>query len=125
LTRREFPTRVRAAAIKRATDAKGIVRCEKCKGEAKAPEVDHINPDGLTGEPTISNAMVMCALCHLAKSKQDTANIAEAKRREAKHIGAKTPSPRPLKSRNTFPAGRTRSAKESLPPRALYRDATQ
>lgn len=89
--RREFPTRVRVAALKRATDARGIIRCEECHGEAKGAEVDHKNPDGLTGEPTLENAMVLCRACHLEKTRGDVKAIAQAKRREARDLGAVRP----------------------------------
>lgn len=38
--------------------------------------------------------------CHLEKTKQDLADLAKAKRRHARHIGAKAPS------RNPLPGGR-------------------
>jgi 5-methylcytosine-specific restriction protein A len=57
---------------------------------------DHVNPDGLTGEPTLENCAVICVGCHLAKTKKDVADIARAKRREANHIGAKPRSRNPL-----------------------------
>ena len=96
MSRREFSTKVRAQAIKRATDPKGVTRCEACSGVTKAPEVDHVNPDGLTGEPTLANAMVLCGPCHKAKTAGDVKDIAKAKRREARHIGAIAPK-RPIR----------------------------
>lgn len=52
---------------------------------------DHHNPDGLTGEPTLENARCLCLECHAIKTKVDVANIAKAKRVEAKHIGVEMP----------------------------------
>lgn len=50
---------------------------------------DHINPDGLTGEPTLENCAVLCRSCHQLKTgKRDVPRIAKAKRREARDIGA-------------------------------------
>jgi hypothetical protein len=43
---------------------------------------DHVNPDGLTGEPTLENCMVLCDACHKVKTRQDVKHIAQAKRRE-------------------------------------------
>lgn len=90
MARREFPRAVRIAVIKRATIA-GVIRCEECHGEATRHEIDHVNPDALTGEPTLTNAMLLCRSCHAEKTKADVANIARAKRREAKHLGADEP----------------------------------
>jgi len=52
---------------------------------------DHHNPDGLTGEPTLENARCLCLECHAIKTRIDVANIARAKRIEAKHIGVEMP----------------------------------
>ena len=90
MTRREFPRAVRVAVIKRATKD-SIVYCEACKGLAKRFQIDHIRPDGLLGEPTLSNAMLICQSCWEVKNPQDTKTIAKAKRREAKHVGADKP----------------------------------
>jgi streptomycin 6-kinase len=61
---------------------------------------DHINPDGLTGEPTLDNCQVLCSgsreTCHGKKTAQDVKHISKAKRLEAKHIGAFRKSGRPL-----------------------------
>ncbi|MCJ2009767.1 HNH endonuclease signature motif containing protein [Methylobacterium sp. J-092] len=53
---------------------------------------DHINPDGLTGTPTLSNCQVICTPCHLAKTREDVKHIAQAKRREDAHLGIKRPA---------------------------------
>lgn len=89
MSRKEFPKAVKVAAIKRAT-IKMVVYCEECHAIAKRYQIDHIDPDGLTGKPTLENAKLLCLPCHSEKTKSDVANIAEAKRREAKHLGVKT-----------------------------------
>ncbi len=94
MARKEFPTRVRVEVIKRARDERGIVTCEKCGLPAKRWQIDHVNPDGLTGQPVLSNAMLICEPCFSVKNPQDASNIAKAKRREAKHIGAGKPKSR-------------------------------
>ena len=91
MTRANFPTSVRVAALKRAMKD-GVIYCEQCGGLAKKAEIDHINPDGLTGKPTLENARVLCKACHLEKTRGDVAVIAKAKRREAKHLGATQPA---------------------------------
>ena len=92
-SRSEFPKAVRVAVIKRATDAAGTIRCEQCNGVAKRFQIDHINPDGLTGKPTLENAKLLCDVpCHREKTAKDVADIAKAKRREVDHLRA-NPAP--------------------------------
>jgi len=90
MARAEFPKSVKVAVIKRAT-INGVVICEECQSLAKTWDIDHIDPDGLTGKPTLENARLLCKPCHAEKTKADVANIAKAKRREAKHVGADKP----------------------------------
>ena len=87
MPRREFKRSVKAAAFLRADG-----KCEGCGARLTVGKFhyDHDNPDGLTGEPTLENCRVLCVVCHKDKTKDDVARIAEAKRREAKHLGFKT-----------------------------------
>jgi 5-methylcytosine-specific restriction protein A len=91
MKRREFPRTVRVAVIKRATKD-SVVYCESCHGLAKRFQIDHVRADGLLGEPTIENAQLICEACWAVKNPKDTASIAKAKRREARHVGATRPS---------------------------------
>ena len=86
--RKEFSKAVKVAAIKRATKD-GVIYCEECHGQAKGPEIDHIDADGMTGMPVLENAKVLCRACHKIKTAKDVAHIAKAKRREANHLGVK------------------------------------
>jgi 5-methylcytosine-specific restriction protein A len=86
---------------------------------------DHDDPDGLTGEPTFENARILCIPCHKAKTKDDVALIAQAKRREADHLGAFIPPKRKIQSR-PFPK-RPKKKRIELAPlvrRALYAAVT-
>lgn len=96
MTRREFPTSVRVAVIKRASDPQGRIYCESCGALVKRFQVDHVRPDGLLGEPTLENAQLLGECCFAPKNAKDTTDIARAKRREAKALGAKKPSSRPI-----------------------------
>lgn len=96
--RREFPAKVRVAVIKRATRDDGNRYCEKCGDLAKRFQIDHVRPDGLLGEPTLQNAMLICEPCFTEKNKADTSAIAKAKRREAAHLGAKASPTRKIQS---------------------------
>ncbi len=94
--RREFPTKVKAAAFARADG-----HCEGCLGWLYIGKFhyDHRIPDALGGEPTLDNCVVLCVACHGEKTaKHDVPAIAKAKRREAKHIGAKPKRPWPKRS---------------------------
>lgn len=88
--RREFPTKVKVAAFQRAAG-----RCENCTAHLIAGkfEYDHRLADGLGGEPTLDNCVVLCRACHSAKTAtHDVPMIAKSKRVHAKHIGARQPS---------------------------------
>ena len=90
--RQEFSKKVRLAAWDRAGG-----RCEACTRKLFVGDIfyDHIAPDGLTGAPTVANCQCLCRSCHAVKTRIDVANIARAKRREAKHLGIRSTS-RPL-----------------------------
>ena len=90
MSRREFPKSVRVAVTRRAMKD-GVLYCEACGGQAKRFQIDHIRPDGLLGEPILENAQLICQACWEIKNPKDTAAIAKAKRREAKHVGAVRP----------------------------------
>ncbi len=89
MSRREFPTKIKVAAALRAGG-----NCEKCTARLYYGKFhyDHRIPDALGGEPTLENCTVLCTSCHSTKTtKKDVPAIAQAKRREAKHLGAKKP----------------------------------
>jgi protein-arginine kinase activator protein McsA len=122
MTRREFPAKVRTAVIKRAT-RNDVAYCEKCGAMAKRFQIDHVRPDGLLGEPTIENAMLICEACYREKNPKDASVIAQAKRREAKHLGAVKPKGQ-IKSAPFPKTDKTptidKSALPKLEPRKLY-----
>lgn len=113
--RREFPRKVRQAALDR---AKG--HCEKCSAVLKKREgeVDHILPDILGGEPVLANAMVLCRPCHVEKTGVDVRRARKADRQRDKDSGAYLPTARPLTSRG-FPKRAERPDKLAPPPRRL------
>jgi len=120
MPRREFSTAIRVAAVKRAN---GLCEAKGC-GAVLVPgrwQLDHVNPDGLTGEPTLANAQ---CLCWRDKNPKDTRAIAEAKRREAAALGARPAPKRPIRSA-PFPASTKRKANPTpqLARRALYAGA--
>lgn len=103
--RREFPTKVKVAAFKRADG-----HCESCGAKLYPGKThyDHVIPDALGGEPVIENCEVLCTNCHGAKTAvQDIPRIAKAKRGEAKHLGAR-------QSRNPMPGSRASRWKRKM-----------
>lgn len=88
MSRKEFSKAVKVSVIKRATK-NGNVYCEACGALAKSWEIDHVRADGLLGDNLLDNARLLCRPCHVAKTKDDVAAIARAKRREAKALGVK------------------------------------
>jgi len=89
--RRDFPRKVKAQAILRAGGC-----CEACSARLKVgeAEVDHILPDALGGEPALSNARVLCRVCHRGKTDEDIGRIRKADRQRDKQTGAARPRSR-------------------------------
>jgi 5-methylcytosine-specific restriction protein A len=87
--RREFPRKVKSAALKRAAG-----KCDKCSAALKPREgdVDHILPDILGGEPTLANAQVLCRVCHAEKTADDVRRTRKADRARDKSTGAVRPA---------------------------------
>lgn len=127
MSRQEFPRQVRVEAIKRATDERGVIRCEGCGGAARRLRVDHRIADSHGGKPTLENAQVLGICCWAEKDAKDTTIAAKLKRVEAAHLNVPTRPVQKLKSRPFGISTRTaerekRGPKQSLPPRQLYRD---
>jgi 5-methylcytosine-specific restriction protein A len=102
--RKEFSDRTRALAFQRSNG-----RCAECCMRLQPGRIafDHINPDGLTGLPTVDNCNVLCTACHREKTGGDVGRIAKAKRQHARDIGAH-------KSRNPLPGGKLSKWKRKL-----------
>lgn len=108
MARREFSKAVQREAYKRAADrCEGILdngrRCP-CELQTGRFQYDHVNPDGLTGGPTLENCQVLCTPCHKAKTARDKGDIARAVRRQDNHLGVTDPHRRRLQSRGFEPA---------------------
>lgn len=88
MPRREFPRKIRQAAIDRAAG-----HCERCKAVLKPgeAEVDHILPDILGGEPVLTNAQTLCRVCHAEKTAADVRRTRKADRQRDKASGAIRP----------------------------------
>lgn len=126
MARREFPRDVYAQIVRRAMLPTGEIACEGCGLVlGKRPyHVDHTIPDALLLDKNrkLTAADGKCLgveCCHAPKTKVDVSNIAEAKRREVKHLGMKTKAkvkiPGPPKAPKQTPAG-----KSPLPPKNLF-----
>ena len=113
MARRNFPKKVIVARIKAAT-VDGKIFCEGCGVFCKKFEIDHVIPDGLTGEPAFENSKLLCLECHGEKTKKDVKAISKAKRVEAKHLGVKKPTQK-IQSRGF--TKKEKPVKIGLPPR--------
>ena len=128
-TRREFSRAQKVAMIKRALTSAGRILCEGCglNITGKALEFDHIIPEALVLDKSvaldISDGRVLGRdYCHRGpsgKTATDLADIAEAKRREAKHFGIRS-GPR-LTGRGFALSEPQRSASRPLSKRAVWR----
>ena len=92
--RREFTQADKIFMVGRATDGSGRTHCEKCGiwiKSRKGYEFHHLVPEGmrpaadLKRKLTPADGRLWCLQCHGEETPRDVANIAEAKRREAKH----------------------------------------
>jgi len=74
--------------------------CASCSQKidaGKAWDIDHILPLALGGMNEPNNLQILCKPCHQAKTtKDDIPRIAKTKRLKARHLGARSPSTRPL-----------------------------
>ncbi len=100
--------------------------CHICSGkvkDAEAWDVSHVIPLELGGMDDQTNWDVAHRKCHrVLTATMDVPNIAEAKRREAKHKGFKAPPKAQIAQR---PKPEKRPSKPRLPPLSLYRDTAQ
>lgn len=98
-------------------------KCYLCEGQIdgtkEAWEIEHVIPLAQGGDDEDSNLQLAHAKCHKVKTAKDATNTARAKRREARHTGAKVPERRiPQKPKMK------REGKAPLPPRPMYRKAS-
>ncbi len=118
MARKEFPRKIKAAAIARAAG-----HCDKCKAVLKPreAEVDHILPDILGGEPVLANAQVLCRECHKDKSADDIRRTRKADKQRDKASGAI----KPKQSIASPPKAEKPAGKVALPPRAMFKQAAE
>ena len=74
--------------------------CTSCSQKidaGKAWDIDHILPLALGGTNELKNLQIFCKPCHQSKTSQsDIPRIAKTKRLKARHLGARSPSTRPI-----------------------------
>jgi 5-methylcytosine-specific restriction endonuclease McrA len=73
--RTEFPQAIRKAAFARSCMPDGVPKCEApgCGRVIRAGHLifEHVQPDGLGGEPTMANIAVYCDVCADKKTRED------------------------------------------------------
>lgn len=93
MSRREFPKQVKRDALRRAAGKCEAATCGVLFGHKF--HFDHDIADGLGGEPTLENCVVLCLPCHKEKTtKHDVPLIAKVKRISDKHRGIKSAKPK-------------------------------
>jgi len=81
--------------------ASGICHlCERKIQSGEKWEAEHVRPLALGGADDESNLRPAHLACHSDKTRSDAADIARAKRRKAKHVGAF------VRSRNLIPGSK-------------------
>lgn len=97
--RTEFPQSVRKKAFARCCqrcdvegveNKPGIPQCEGCGNELRAGGIiyEHVQADGLGGEPTLENCKVHCTVCADVKTyTEDNPRMAKADRALKKSFG--------------------------------------
>jgi hypothetical protein len=109
--RQEFPQSVRKAAFIRCCKD-GIPRCEGCGVMLRAGNIiyEHVQPDGLGGEPTLENCKVHCRNCADVKTfTEDNPRMAKADAVLKKTYGL-TPSRKKIQSRGFAKSAPQRTA---------------
>lgn len=133
VARREFSRAQKVALIKRAMNGSGWIICEGCglNITGKAIEFDHMIPEAMILDKSIALSLADGLVlgrdcCHRrpgGKTATDLADIAEAKRREAKHLGI--PRNRGFLGSSFSPAQPQRSASRPLTKPAAWRCDTE
>lgn len=108
--RREFPRRIRAEIVLRATNAAGLLCCEGCGlvlGK-KPYEVDHTLPEALVMDKSrkltaADGKLLGKACCHAPKTADDIGRIRKADRQRDKHTGATARKPWPKRQKTPAP----------------------
>lgn len=110
--RHEFKRSVIVARIKLSM-VNGVIYCNKCQQPCTKFHIHHIRSCGITQAETIEeikvltsleNSELLCLPCHDIYTDDDKANLSQAKRREAIHLGAKPAPTRKLQSRPFQPS---------------------
>ena len=71
--------------------------CSQKNDAGKAWDIDHILPLALGGTNELENLQILCKPCHHSKTSQsDIPRIAKTKRLKERHLGARSPSTRPI-----------------------------
>ncbi len=93
---------------------------QKIDGVREGWEVEHVIAWELTRDDSDANLRPAHASCHKIKTHgEDRPAINKAKRREARHTGAKRPAGR-IRSAGFAPSPKPKTPKQALPPRMMF-----
>lgn len=96
--RTEFPAAVKKARFRHCCKD-GVPHCENCGNSIRAGHMvyEHLQADGLGGEPTYENCRVYCDVCADKKTgEQDIPRMAKADRQLKSAFGVKRKTSRPI-----------------------------
>ena len=101
MARAEFPKSVKLAALTRAMDKDGHIRCAQCGARIAAgngPEYHHNTEAAIGGASTIDNCLVLCRKpCHATiTARHSIPQVAKTKRIREKRGGIKSRKGPPL-----------------------------
>jgi len=108
IARREFTKAVKLEIIKRAMAlGHGTIACEGCGAPTLGKfEIHHRDMDAMQVDKsrrlTARDGVLLCLPCHDGETAKQAPVLAEAKRREASHLGARRRPKQPLKSGGTL-----------------------
>lgn len=123
--RTEFPQKVRKAAFRRCcqqcnvegvANIPGVPQCEGCGNQLRPGGIfyEHMDPDGLGGEPTLDNCQVRCTNCKVKKDKVDNARMVKADNVLKASYGLKPSKTKKFQSRGFAKAPRQNKASSPI-----------
>lgn len=133
MVRREFSRKTRQQALERsglrceAAGARyGFEAGQRCNCSLSlGVQFDHVLPDQMGGDNTLSNCAAICVQCHKYATRNDIRTIRKSDRQRDKSSGVVRPK-QTISSAPFPPSDKAkRVGKTPLPPRILFRQETQ
>jgi len=132
MARTEFSRKTRQAALARSghrCEAEGtrygFEPGQRCNCSLSlGVQFDHVLPDQMGGDNTLSNCAAICVQCHKFATRNDIRNIRKSDRMRDKATGVVRPAGKIKSPTFAKPEKPTKASKPTLPPRLLYQETT-